>query len=393
MPAIARDVQLGDLVLASNGIKKRKYVCLCPDAHAVCLKQGTERAVHFAHIPVRGPDGDFIPSCRSGGESEEHIKAKLKLVEQRGDYSFCLKTCKVCKKKVMEDCRNGTMKIEAWSGDKRWKYDVLYTRSDGSKLALEVYHTHATGENKVLSSTAAGIPIAEFDAGDILRMKEGTILDNKLDTSWVCSAMCQGLKQQRDHLLEMAARRKVLQNQRMIEAFNRRVQMREMEARRKVLQNQRMIAAFNRRVQMREMGAKRHAKMHEDLLKEQAAAMTVKLAEDRKIAAIQEACLETRTGRNCIIFKMRADANNQACGFCSTSYAGDHERWDAFQCWNPSAPPQCVNADLFLVCSDCRMKEAAYWINDNNNDHLKIFLENASNTTLYRVDSFVDYNY
>lgn len=369
MPAIARDVQLGDLVLACNGIKKRKYVCLCPDAHAVCLKQGTERAVHFAHIPVRGPDGDFIPSCRSGGESEEHIKAKLKLVEQRGDYSFCLKTCKVCKKKVMEDCRNGTMKIEAWSGDKRWKYDVLYTRSDGSKLALEVYHTHATGENKVLSSTAAGIPIAEFDAGAILHMKEGTILDNKLDTSWVCSAMCQGLKQQRDRLLEMTARRKVLQNQRA-------------------------IAAFNRRVQMREMGAKQHAKMHEDLLKDQAAAMTVKLAEDRKIAAIQEACLETRTGRNCIIFKMRADANNQACGFCSTSYAGDHERWDAFQCWNPSTPPQCVDdVCSFLVCSDCRMKEAAYWINDNNNDHLKIFLENASNTTLYRVDSFVDYNY
>jgi hypothetical protein len=241
MPAIARDVQLGDLVLASNGIKKRKYVCLCPDAHAVCLKQGTERAVHFAHIPVRGPDGDFIPSCRSGGESEEHIKAKLKLVEQRGDYSFCLKTCKVCKKKVMEDCRNGTMKIEAWSGDKRWKYDVLYTRSDGSKLALEVYHTHATGENKVLSSTAAGIPIAEFDAGDILRMKEGTILDNKLDTSWVCSAMCRGLKQQRDRLLEMTARQRERKRMRQAEEARRYLQQCEAIKQRKLAKEQEAI--------------------------------------------------------------------------------------------------------------------------------------------------------
>ena len=252
MPDVAKDVQLGDLVLACNGIKKRKYICLCPDAHAVCLKQGPERAAHFAHIPVRGPDGDFIPSCRSGGESEEHIKAKLKLVEQRGDYSFCLKKCKVCKKKVMEDCRNGTMKIEAWSGDKRWKYDVLYTRSDGSKLALEVYHTHATGEKKVLSSTAAGIPIAEFDAGAILRMKEGTILDNKLDTSWVCSAMCQGLKQQQDHLLEMAARKQVRKRVRQAEEAKIYFQRCEEIKKRKLAKEQEAIRAAEKTARIAE---------------------------------------------------------------------------------------------------------------------------------------------
>ena len=150
MPNTARDSGTGCLVSANDGVKKRKYTCLCPDAHAFCLRRGDKNVPHFVHIPIRGQDGGIvIPSCRSGGESEEHITAKLKLVELRGDYSFTLKTCEICRKKVTEYCRNGTMNTEVWSGDKKWRYDVLYTRHDGSKLALEVYHTHVTGAQKV----------------------------------------------------------------------------------------------------------------------------------------------------------------------------------------------------------------------------------------------------
>ena len=104
---------------------------------------------------------------------------------------------------------------------------------------------------------------------------------------------------------------------------------------------------------------------------------------------------ENVKGRHCIVFKMLADANDPACGFCNKSYA-DYDgngRWDTFQCWDTSAPPQCVDADHFLVCSDCRTKEAAFWINENNNAPMRIFLENASNTTLYCVDSYFGYDY
>ena len=81
MPNIAKDSQTGFLVTASDGIRKRKYTCVCPDAHSVCFRQGSERIAHFAHIPMREESGESIPSCRAGGESECHIKAKHKLVE------------------------------------------------------------------------------------------------------------------------------------------------------------------------------------------------------------------------------------------------------------------------------------------------------------------------
>lgn len=201
MPNIAKDVQTGFLISASNGIKKRKYSCVCPDAHAVCLRQGEKNAPHFAHIPVHGQDNIYLPSCRSRGESEDHIMAKHKLVEWQGRYRFTLKTCEVCRKKVTEDCINGTMQIEVRSEDKKWRYDVLFTRHDGTKLALEVYHTHATGDDKVTSSTLLGVPIAEFDAQDILNLQPGGILDNKRDASWICSQGCVNRKQREEQEL------------------------------------------------------------------------------------------------------------------------------------------------------------------------------------------------
>ncbi len=119
------------------------------------------------------------------------MMAKHKLVQLQGHYRFPLKTCEVCRVPVMEDRKNGTVNIEARSDDKHWRYDELYTRQDdGTKLALEVYHTHATRAQKIRSSMESGIPIAEFDARAILSMHAGGVLDNKLDSSWICSDEC-----------------------------------------------------------------------------------------------------------------------------------------------------------------------------------------------------------
>ena len=261
MPPFAKDCQTGFLVLASDGIKKRKYSCLCPDTHAVCLRQGDKNIHHFAHIPCRGPNGTYIPTCRAGGESEQHIMAKHKLKEWQGRYRFALKTCMVCKNKVMEDCSAGTMTIEARSIDKKWRYDVLYTRNDGTKLALEVYHKHATGEEKIESSALAGIPIAEFDADSILSLEPGGVLDNKCDGSWICSQLCRRLKEKRETEARIFAQQ--LEQNRLLalqreEETRRRIHQEE-QARLRVQEEE----AYKRRAQLAEK-AKCRAQQEEE---------------------------------------------------------------------------------------------------------------------------------
>lgn len=198
---------------------------------------------HFAHIPCRGPNGTFVPTCRAGGESEQHIKAKHKLVEWQGRYRFALKTCEVCRGKTMEDCRSGTMQIEARSVDKKWRYDVLYTRDDGTKLALEVYHKHATGEEKIRSSALAGIPVAEFDADSVLSLQLlYGVLDNKCDTSWICSQKCTRLKEMREAEAKKIAQQQEQARLRLLaeqrEEARRQAQLQE-QARLRFLEQQR----------------------------------------------------------------------------------------------------------------------------------------------------------
>ena len=89
-------------------------------------------------------------------------------------------------------------------------------------------------------------------------MKSGGTLDNKLDTLWICSEMCRGLKQQKDHLLKMAAKRKALKNQSMLAAIKRQAENRERQ---------------------RAIEAKRQVQMRDDLLKKQAATRTARIAE------------------------------------------------------------------------------------------------------------------
>jgi len=197
MPFIAKDVQTGLLTSASAGIRKRKYTCLCPEAHAMCLRQGSTRTAHFAHLPLQQEDS-VVLSCRKGGESEQHVRAKHKLVEWQGRYTFALKKCMVCKESVMEDCKNGRLNLEMQSNDKRWRYDVLLTRPDTTRLALEVYYTHITGDDKIESSAVQGVPIAEFDAQDILDLQPGGVLLNMRTASWICSQACVDRKHQKE---------------------------------------------------------------------------------------------------------------------------------------------------------------------------------------------------
>lgn len=259
MPFIARDRQTGFLVSASQGIRKRKYFCVCPEAHAVCLRKGPKKIPHFAHIPSwEGHGGVTIPSCRAGGESECHIKAKHKLAEWRGDYRFPLRTCEVCREKVMEDCKDGSIQIEARSHDGRWRYDVLLTRQDGTRLALEVCHKHSTGDAKVLSSAVAGIPVAEFDAESILSLQRGGELDNMRDVSWICSQQCMELKESR----AMEARRRAAQLEEEARAHTARLEEEKARARAARLEEEEQARA--RAIQNELEARARAAKLEED---------------------------------------------------------------------------------------------------------------------------------
>jgi len=195
MPEIARDSQTGALIKACDASKKSTFVCLCPDKHAVFLRKGMERAAHFAHYSVE-EGGGAVVGCRGGGESEEHIEAKHRLVETQGQYKFALRTCTECYENVWEECA-GKLDIEARSMDRRWRYDVLLTRSDKTQLALEVYHTHATGEEKVESSALIGVPIAEFRAQDILDLQPGGELHNLQCVEWICGEVCLAAREKK----------------------------------------------------------------------------------------------------------------------------------------------------------------------------------------------------
>ena len=263
MPSFAKDRQTGFLISACNGIRKRKYICVCPEAHAVCLRKGLKNIPHFSHIPSIGQNGVFIPSCRTGGESESHIKAKHRLVELQGHYRFALKTCEICREKVMEDCRNGSMQIEVRGLGGRWRYDVLFTRQDGTQLALEVYHMHSTGDDKVESSSMAGIPVAEFDAESILSLQHGGVLDNKRDMSWICSDRCRELKASRERDEKLRAQR--------LEDLKRRVQQQEELRRHAQEQEQAARLQAQEQLQAAMLQArerKRAAKMRAQLLRE-----------------------------------------------------------------------------------------------------------------------------
>jgi hypothetical protein len=195
MPETARDSETGAFVKASDASKKSKYVCLCPDKHAVFLRKGTERVAHFAHY---SPEGGGEITCRGGGESEEHMEAKHRLKMMQGRFKFALKKCTECGESLWEDCQ-GELELEVRSLDKRWRYDVLLTRPDKTQLALEVYHTHASGKDKVESSALIGVPIAEFRAQDIRYLGGGGVLHNlQCDGKWLCGDKCADRKRRRE---------------------------------------------------------------------------------------------------------------------------------------------------------------------------------------------------
>jgi hypothetical protein len=168
------------------------YVCWCPDKHPVFVRKPSGKdgvrviTAHFAHFHSGG--------CRKGGESVEHVNAKMALQTMAGKFSFVMTTCPECDKETVEDCGNGTVVLELRSDDRRWRYDAVYTDVHGLATALEVYHSHAATDEKIQCTRSKGMRIAEFSADDILQLAEngeGGRLKNLAMQTELCSLFCK----------------------------------------------------------------------------------------------------------------------------------------------------------------------------------------------------------
>lgn len=189
----ARDAITGRPVAPRNAEKGGSYVCVCPDRHSVYLRKGEKNEPHFAHFPVRNENGEVHEGmCRGGGgESKEHINAKLRMLEMQGQYSFVCEKCPICKHETVEQCIGGKMDVELRSDDAKWRYDLMYTRQDGTRIALEIFHTHKSGQDKIHGTRESLVGIAEFHAYDVLNMEPGAKLENTLVERKICSVKCQ----------------------------------------------------------------------------------------------------------------------------------------------------------------------------------------------------------
>ena len=177
--------------------KTARYFCECPQRHILKIVKPSGNlgkrkfCDYFAHITKKQrtahSSAEKLACFSSAGESLEHRNAKHMLREMQGLYTFSIKDCPCCSKTaVYEDCLHGKISIEVRSVDGKWRYDCLLERDDGTKLAMEIAHTHFTTAEKILATRLSGIEIAEFKASDVLNMTNGCRLENLQANKFKC---------------------------------------------------------------------------------------------------------------------------------------------------------------------------------------------------------------
>lgn len=199
--------------------KMSRYVCECPQRHVLKLvkpsgKLGKRKFCdYFAHVTKKQKmcystvkNKENPVQCSGSGESVDHRMAKHRLREMQGLFTFPVQQCPRCKTvAIEEDCSGGKIHIEVRSVDAKWRYDCLLVRNDGSKLALEIVHTHYTTDAKVHATRLSGVEIAEFRASEVLNMTSAGVRLNNLLVRQVKCLHCmvlEGLEWFRDLYVE-----------------------------------------------------------------------------------------------------------------------------------------------------------------------------------------------
>jgi flagellar biosynthesis GTPase FlhF len=265
----AFDAVTKEWVSANKATKGGAYICTCPGKHPVILRKGEIRRPHFAHLPVFDADRTKDrTSCGGGGESQLHLNAKHKLRELQGQYTTVLGNCSRCGKCVSTDFTDGRIEIEVRSDDNSYRYDAVYTGADGQKTALEIWHKHETGFDKVNKTREAGMKLVEFKARDVFDMKpDAMTLNHKPDKTALCvdAAACMARIEAMEAAEAKAAeeRRMEMERQRLqqeLEMERQRLQRElEMEAARKAAEERSRRMEEQRRQREFEMEAHRRA--------------------------------------------------------------------------------------------------------------------------------------
>ena len=175
----ARD-PLGRWVNAFKTKRRRGvfFTCDCPDRHKMKLVKplGLGKRTfrpYFARVPTYSDKSSSKrPTCCGNGESVEHRNAKHLLKALQGKFRFAVRRCRCCRTQTVETCKRGTIEIELVSKDGRWRYDCMLCVDNKPVLALEIVKTHFSSANKISSTRADGLGLAEFRAEDVLALEE-----------------------------------------------------------------------------------------------------------------------------------------------------------------------------------------------------------------------------
>jgi len=170
-------------------IRNAVYFCGCPQRHRLKHVKPKQRTHYFAHIVSGNKRPWEVSRCGAGGESIQHRLAKHKLRECINALSFAMTKCAGCGKQTVIHFTGCIVRLEIRSDDGKWRYDCLVYDSEGTKFfALEIAHTHFTGQDKATSTNRDGLCIAEFLAEDVMNMDASNgRLRNLLMTVEICN--------------------------------------------------------------------------------------------------------------------------------------------------------------------------------------------------------------
>ena len=176
---LAEDIARSD---NENVLRKKSYFCMtCEKRHRVYYHKTTHTRYntlsHFSHAPVYGADGgksaDFGPK-KSTHETEEHIRGKYTLQQHVGSYHFVTKKCDNCDEHTTIqrglDC-GILIEERKYVDDERnfYVYDTILVNGLDNRpvCVMEVWNTHETHNDKILTTRALDIEFAEFTVEDL----------------------------------------------------------------------------------------------------------------------------------------------------------------------------------------------------------------------------------
>lgn len=166
----------GDIVLAEEEAKKppavtkiKEYTC------GECKEELALRRTKHCRYHVKAFFAHKVKTSTCSGGSKEsvnHLKAKYYLKQYVGCYEFCLETCAACGSLGFLSRITDQVDVEVSKSidGRRFVYDTVISRRGKERVAVEVFHSHATDKEKIDITRKAGIEVVEVEAQTVINM-------------------------------------------------------------------------------------------------------------------------------------------------------------------------------------------------------------------------------